>query len=126
MDAKKAQPKGKSGRADKALTFIRKLYAAETECRDKTSALRYERRQEDSKQVLAEFKSWLDDAQQKVAPKNTLGKAINYTLNYWKELNAYISSGQFPIDNNLVENAIRPFVVGRKAWLFSCRSSDLI
>jgi hypothetical protein len=119
MDAKKTQPKGKSGRADKALAFIRNLYAIETECRDKTTLERYERRQADSKQVLSEFKSWLDDAQQKVAPKNTLGKAINYALNYWKELSAYIGSGQSPIDNNLAENAIRPFVIGRKAWLFS-------
>ena len=119
VDAKNAQPKGKSGRADKALAFIRKLYAVETECRDKTSLERYERRQADSKQVLSEFKSWLDDTQQKVAPKNTLGKAINYTLNYWKELSAYVGSGRSPIDNNLAENAIRPFVIGRKAWLFS-------
>ena len=119
VEAKKAQPKGKSGRADKALTFISKLYKVETECRDKTSSERYERRQEESKQVLSEFKSWLDDTQQKVAPKKTLGKAIHYTLNYWKELNAYAESGQSPIDNNLAENAIRPFIIGRKAWLFS-------
>ena len=92
VEAKKAQPKGKSGRANKALTFIRNLYAVETECRDKTSLERYERRQADSKQVLSEFKSWLNDTQQKVAPKNTLGKAINYTLNYWKELSAYVGS----------------------------------
>ena len=69
--------------------------------------------------LLKEFKQWLDETQQKVAPKNTLGKALNYTLKYWKELSGYIGNGDWPIDNNLAENAIRPFVIGRKAWLFS-------
>ena len=83
VDAKNAQPKGKSGRADKALAFIRKLYKVETECKEKPLLQRHEKRQAESKLVLAEFKAWLYDAQQKVAPKNTLGKAINYTLKYW-------------------------------------------
>jgi len=119
VEAKNAQPKGKSGRADKALAFISKLYAVETRCRDSASEERHESRQTDSAQVLNEFKLWLDDTQQKVAPKNTLGKAVNYTLKYWSELSRYIENGAWPIDNNLAENAIRPFVIGRKAWLFS-------
>ena len=48
-----------------------------------------------------------------------MGKAVNYTLEYWPELSRYIENGEWPIDNNPAENAIRPFVVGRKAWLFS-------
>jgi transposase len=48
-----------------------------------------------------------------------LGKAINYTLEYWPELSRYTDNGAWPIDNNVAENAIRPFVIGRKAWLFS-------
>ena len=115
VEAKNAQPKGKSGRADKALAFISKLYAVETRCRASTSEERYESRQTDSVQVLNEFKQWLDDTQQKVAPKNILGKAVNYTLKYWSELSRYIENGAWPIDNNLAENAIRPFVIGRKA-----------
>jgi len=87
VEAKNAQPKGKSGRADKALAFISKLYAVETRCRDSASEERYGSRQTDSVQILNEFKQWLDDT--------------------------------WPIDNNLAENAIRPFVIGRKAWLFS-------
>jgi len=88
-------------------------------CRDSSSEERYANRQTDSAEILSEFKQWLDDTQQKVAPKNTLGKAVNYTLKYWSELSRYIKSGDWPIDNNPAENAIRPFVVGRKAWLFS-------
>lgn len=119
VEAKSAQPKGKSGRADKAIAFIAKLYRVETECKDLPSPVRYEQRQSQSKVLLEEFKHWLDDTQQKVAPKNALGKAVNYTLKYWKELSRYIDDGHWPIDNNLTENAIRPFVIGRKAWLFS-------
>lgn len=119
MEAKSAQPKGKSGRADVAIAFIAKLYRVETECKDLSSQDRYEHRQRRSKEILKEFTCWLDDKQQKVAPKNTLGKAVNYTLKYWKELSCYVDNGDWPIDNNLAENAIRPFVIGRKAWLFS-------
>jgi len=119
VEAKNAQPKGKSGRADTALAFISKLYAVETECRDSSSAERYGRRQTDSAEILSNFKQWLNNTQQKVAPKNTLGKAVNYALTYWSELSRYINHGDWPIDNNLAENAIRPFVIGRKAWLFS-------
>lgn len=119
VEAKKAQPKGKSGRADKALAYISKLYAVEKRCAHFSSRERHEHRQQDSVLLLIEFKQWLDDTQQKVAPKNTLGKALNYTLKYWEELSRYIGNGNWPIDNNLAENAIRPFVVGRKAWLFS-------
>ena len=48
-----------------------------------------------------------------------MGEAINYTLNLWNKLIVYLEDGRLPIDNNLVENAIRPFVIGRKNWLFS-------
>lgn len=119
MEAKKAQPKGKSGRADKAIAFIGKLYAIETQCKELSVQERYRNRQQQSLEILEQFKCWLDETQQKVAPKNTLGKAVNYTLKYWKELSRYIGDGAWPIDNNSAENEIRPFVIGRKAWLFS-------
>ena len=61
--------------------------------------------------------AWLLKTQQQVPPKSAVGKAVgkavNYTLNYWTELNRYIENGNWPIDNNLAENAIRPFVIGR-------------
>ena len=69
--------------------------------------------------VLKQFHQWLIKSQQQVPPKTALGKAVSYTLDYWPELSRYTDNGEWPIDNNPAENAIRPFVIGRKAWLFS-------
>jgi hypothetical protein len=69
--------------------------------------------------VLDEFKKWLDVKVSITPPKGLLGKAVNYTLTYWPRLERYIDDGRLRPDNNLAENAIRPFVVGRKNWLFS-------
>jgi transposase len=84
---------------------------------DQTKALR----QMKAKPVLDEFKEWLDQKVLITPPKALLVKAINYTLNFWKRLIRYIDDGRLRPDNNLVENAIRPFAVGRKNWLFSGR-----
>jgi len=117
VEAQKAQPKGKTGRADKALQLIAKLYAVEKRERYSDAATRHHTRQEESVPVLEQLKSWLEKTQQQVPPKNAIGKAVNYTLEYWPELSRYIDNGTWPIDNNTAENAIRPFVIGRKAWL---------
>ncbi len=118
-EAKKAQPKGKTGKADMAINYIAKLYAVEKQAKDSDAASRHRIRQERSTAILEQFRTWLEKAQQQVPPKTALGKAINYTLEYWQELNRYTQSGDWPIDNNVAENAIRPFVIGRKNWLFS-------
>ena len=119
MDAQKAQPKGKTGKADMAISFIGKLYGAEKQTKGSDAATRHRTRQQSSVPVLKQFHTWLLKSQQQVPPKTALGKAVNYTLEYWPELSRYIENGEWPIDNNPAENAIRPFVVGRKAWLFS-------
>lgn len=119
MDAKKAQAGGQSGKADKAIAFIAKLYAIEKRCTNSDAATRHRKRSSDSAPVLESFHAWLLEQQQKVPPKRELGKAINYTVKFWPELSRYIEDGSWPIDNNAAENAIRPFVIGRKAWLFS-------
>tara|TARA_R110001592_G_scaffold363391_1_gene687067 strand:- start:25732 stop:27267 length:1536 start_codon:yes stop_codon:yes gene_type:complete len=119
MDAQKAQPKGKSGKADMAINFIGKLYAVEKQTRGSDAATRHRTRQQISLPVLEQFHAWLLKSQQQVPPKTALGKAVNYTLEYWPELSRYSENGEWPIDNNPAENAIRPFVIGRKAWLFS-------
>ena len=69
--------------------------------------------------MLDEFKVWLDAKVMVTPPKGLLGKAINYTLNNWSRLLRYLEDGSLRPDNNLAENAIRPFVVGRKNWLFA-------
>ena len=65
------------------------------------------------------FGTWLDHKAQQVPPTSLLGKAVSYTLGQWKRLTVYVEDGLLTPDNNLAENAIRPFVVGRKNWLFS-------
>lgn len=107
--------------AEVALEFIGKLYRVEKETRAKElppPAL-CELRQQQAQPVLEEFKHWLEENAPLTPPGGLLGKAIGYTLNQWPRLIAYLQDGRLRPDNNLVENAIRPFVVGRKNWLFS-------
>jgi len=107
--------------ANKALKRIKLLYKIEEKARlesispDKIKALR----QRESKKIVEDFKDWIDTLVNVIPPKSTLGKAIAYTRNEWPKLIVFLEDGRIPIDNNLVENAIRPFVVGRKNWLFS-------
>ena len=61
----------------------------------------------------------MDDSLPQVPPGSAAGKALNYLNNEWDKLVAYLDDGRLEIDNNLAENAIRPFVIGRKNWLFS-------
>ena len=80
---------------------------------------RYAYRQEHAIPKLDELKAWLEKNSTKVAKDTLTHKAITYTLNQWENLIAYCDHGQLYISNVLVENAIRPFVVGRKGWLFA-------
>jgi transposase len=113
--------KHKSGSADVAIGYIQKLYAIEKEARtlELGSEELYRLRQEKSKPILEEFKAWLDKKALQTPPKGLVGKSVAYTLGQWSRLIKYIDSGLLTPDNNLAENAIRPFVVGRKNWLFS-------
>jgi transposase len=113
--------KSKTGSADVALNYISKLYAIEKRARslDYTPEQLYKARQEKARPILDDFKKWLEKRALQTPPKGLLGKAISYTLNEWKKLIQYINDGLLRPDNNLAENAIRPFVVGRKNWLFS-------
>ena len=80
---------------------------------------RYQARQEKSLKILNDFKAWIDKSRPTVLPKSKLGEALAYADKYWDKATRYIENGGWPIDNNAAENAIRPFVMGRKAWLFS-------
>ena len=68
---------------------------------------------------MEKIKVWLDGKVGQVLPKSPLGGAIAYTLGLWPKLLTYLEDGNIPIDNNKIENAIRPFVIGRKNFLFS-------
>lgn len=120
-DAQKALPKSKqkrAGRIQQAISYIQKLYAVEKRLpEDAPDEQRLQARQQDSIPVLNAFHDWL--MKQNVNPQSKLGKAIHYTLTYWDRLTVYCTDGRLEIDNNLIENKIRPFAIGRKNWLFS-------
>lgn len=123
VDAQRAQLKGKTGRADWAVLHIQKLYRIESKIKDMTSEEKLAIRQEKSVPLLNEFKKWLDKTVNQVAPKTAIGKAVAYTLSQWTKLVRFCKSGELAIDNNRAERAIKPFVIGRKNWLFSNTSS---
>lgn len=108
-------------RAEYALTQIQKLYAIERQARDNnlTAEHRYALRQEKSLPVLTELKHWMLENYKSVLPKSAIGQALHYSLERFDKLMIYASDGKLEIDNNLVENAIRPVAIGRKNYLFA-------
>ena len=131
IEATRAAPKGKgkgkdkskskasTGLADVALGYIGKLYAIEREQKERSDAERYQARQTRSMPLLAELKTWLDNNVGKVMKGSLTRQAMEYTLGQWPHLVGYCVRGDLHISNILAENAIRPFAVGRKAWLFA-------
>ena len=111
----------KTGSAEVALDYIRKLYALEKAAnrQELSASQRYEFRKDKAEGILEEFKAWLDKLKGMTPPKGLLGKAIGYARNHWPKLIRYVEDGHITPDNNAAENAIRPFVVGRKNWLFA-------
>ena len=102
-----------------ALTEIQKLYAIEREIRDQSHSERFAARQSKSLLILDELKSWMLENYKAVVPRSPIGMALHYALERWDKLMLYINDGKLEIDNNLVENAIRPVAVGRKNYLFA-------
>jgi transposase len=107
--------------ADQALDYIGNLYKIEKQARGREldADQIYRLRQEKAKPLLDQFKDWLEETRSLTPPKGLLGQAVSYTLANWEKLIIYLQDGRLRPDNNLVENAIRPFVVGRKNWLFA-------
>lgn len=121
-EALKAQP-DVTGNAKTALAFIRELYAVERALSEReppiTAEQRVAARQERSRPLVERFRTWLEALEPQVLPESRLGKALRYTLGQWPKLTVFLEHGAVPLDNNRCENAIRPFVIGRKGWLFS-------
>jgi transposase len=121
-EARKATP-GDSNHARCALDFIRELYLIERGLWDRehprTPEQRVAVRQSRSAPIMERFHAWLEALSCQVLPESRLGKAVHYTLGQWPKLTVFLCHGEAPIDNNRCENAIRPFVLGRKGWLFS-------
>ncbi len=123
IEAQKAQPKNKTGKADWAINLIQKLYALESKIKLMSAEEKYFQRQQYGLPLLNQFKDWLDQSLLTVAPKTALGTALNYCANQWSKLVRYAEDGRLSIDNNRAERAIKPFVIGRKNWLFSNTAS---
>ena len=111
--------KGKNVSASKMIEMIGQLYAIEKQHNKKPVDIIYQMRQESSKPLLEDIRKLLDKILHTTLPGGEMGKALAYLNNQWPKLIRYIEDGNLPIDNNIAENAIRPFVIGRKNWLFS-------
>ena len=124
-EARKAltSPTSADSHAKTALSFIRELYLIERALWDTAQPItadhRVRIRTELSAPIVARFHAWLQALAPQVLPQSLLGKAVHYTLGQWSKLTTFLVHGEVPLDNNRCENAIRPFVVGRKGWLFS-------
>ena len=105
--------------AGEALAYFQKLYIIERELTELEHDDRRRLRQEQAKPVLDEFESWLKGRRQQVPNGSATAKAIDYSLRRWAALVQYLHDGQVPIDNNWIENRIRPIATGRKNWLFA-------
>ena len=108
-------------RAEYVLQEMQKLYAIERKAREEnyTHAQRHELRQVESVPVLQSLHGWFKESLQQVLPKSIIGEAIKYSLGRWGKLSIYATEGKLEIDNNLVENVIRPVALGRKNYLFA-------
>ena len=118
IDVGKASKK-KNSQAAYVVKLIAKLYRIEKAHKHSSAEARYQARQAQAKPIIDTLKQWLDDTRPKVPPKTALGTALHYLHHQWPRLIGYLEDGRYPIDNNPVENAIRPFTLGRKNWLFS-------
>lgn len=106
-------------RATEAIALIAKLYAVEREARDLAPAERAALRGAKVAPVLREIRARLDAWAPQALPRSPFGQAVGYALGQWPTLVRYLEDGRIEIDNNAVENAVRPVALGRKNWLFA-------
>ena len=121
MDAFNALPKSartSEQPATQILKLIAKLYEVEQDAKEQSAARRRDARVQRSAPVLAQIEALVASHQHTALPQSALGKALHYTAGQWSKLTRYVQDGRWPIDNNACENAIRPFVIGRRNWLF--------
>lgn len=104
---------------EQALKFFGQLYDVEREVADNDAEHRREVRRQRSRSVADALHQWLVQQRQKVPDGSATAKGIDYSLNRWAALTRYIDDGDLPVDNNWVENQIRPIALGRNNWLFA-------
>lgn len=108
-------------RANHALVLIQQLYQIERQCKEEQLPVEEIKniRQQKSLPILNELKIWMEKHYPGVAPQSSIGKAMSYALRLWTRVVRYADSGLWSIDNNPVENSIRPVALGRKNYLFA-------
>ena len=120
FEAHQAQGKNKrAGKAQKGLSLIQKLYGIEQAIRELSPQDKRQQRQARAVPVLDELHAWAHKSIDEVPPTSLTGKALSYLFGQWPKLIRYVEDGRLPIDNNATERAIRPFVIGRRNWLFA-------
>ena len=102
-------------------TYLRKLFQLETKADEVELSLRehLEMRQTKSKQVLDELYSWISQIESKILSKSLIGKVITYVINQKEYLENFLKDGRIQLSNNLAEQSVKPFVIGRSNWLFA-------
>ena len=108
-------------RSEHALLQMQYLYAIERYCRENKVSFeeRQRHRQQDGLPILEQLHTWLKEHVLQVTPRSSIGQAIAYMLSRWDKFIVYTTDGKLEIDNNLVENSIRPIAIGRKNYLFA-------
>jgi hypothetical protein len=109
----------KSPMAQQALQFIQQLYEIEREVKNLSSEERLAIRQTRSKPIAELMHKWLLAHRPNISDGSAGAKAMDYTLKRWDALTRFLADAQLPIDNNLIENKMRPVAIGRKNWLFA-------
>lgn len=115
---KAAGKRSKAPQAAEGLKFCTDLFDIENALEDVDPKERYARRLLRSKPVLDAFLAWLEKTREECVKQSHLGKAVEYCLNHWKELNNFLLDGRLELSNNRSERSIKPFVIGRKNFLF--------
>jgi transposase len=109
----------KSQIAGQACVYISQLYDVERELKHLNADERLQRRQRESKPLADAFHEWLLLQRQKITDGSATAKALDYSLKRWTALTQFLGDGQLPIDNNWIENQIRPIAIGRSNWMFA-------
>lgn len=109
----------KSQIAGQALLYIGQLYAVEAQVRDLATEQRLQQRQALARPVADMLHAWMLGQRVQVTDGTAIAKALDYSLRRWAALTRYLDDGQLPIDNNWIENQIRPIALGRSNWLFA-------
>ena len=118
-EEERMHPERSKKTAGEAVRWMDKLFRIDEKFKDLSPEERVQGRLQHEKPVLEALKSWLEEKRKVLPGKTKLDEAVNYMLNHWDGLTAYLQDGNCSLTNNICERAVRPFTTGRKNWLFS-------